>query len=324
MGISVTCTRAQTDFHLNELLWAQRFASAASLACSHSLTTGAAVFVAGMTPTVGNLVKFSSTWGTYTARIKRPTTNSVTTARANLVAQASIHREYAATEATGVYGRVSCDKQDDVVRIMYENFSSLCIFTLGPACHKKVRQLNKLMSDYSMDLLTGCKTRTDWRFVLSKEDRFCNLFGNEQPMRGVCASNTNDGKIKQHQWGGTCITAAGRFSFFVTEVRFDASGLGRWTWLYVGGSGKTTRMIMAYQPCAPGRHTTRGKMVWDQHRWYFEAHREIKSPRAMLKSDLLSLLCRWKVAGDKILLMGDFNENVYTGNFAIVLAGDEF
>ncbi len=139
-----------------------------------------------------------------------------------------------------MYGRVSCNKPDDVVRIMYENFSCLSIFTLGPPCHKKVRQLNKLMLDYSMDLLAGCKTRMDWRFVSSKEDRFCNLFGNGQPTRIVCASNTNDGKIKWDKWGGTCIMAAGHFSSFVTEVGYDASGLGRWTWLYIGGGGKTT------------------------------------------------------------------------------------
>jgi hypothetical protein len=72
-------------------------------------------------------------------------------------------------------------------------------------------------------------------------------------------------------------------------------------------------MIMAYQPCAPGRHTTRGEMVWDQHHWYFEACREIRHPQAMFKSDLLSLLRRWKAAGDEILLMGDFNKNIYIG-----------
>jgi hypothetical protein len=127
----------------------------ASLVCSHSLTTGAAVFVAGMTPTVGNLVKNSSTGGSCTACIRHPTTNSVTTARANLVARASVHREHTEMEATGVYGQVSCDKPDDVVQIMYENFSSLSIFTIGLACHKKVRQLNKLMLDYSVDLLAG-------------------------------------------------------------------------------------------------------------------------------------------------------------------------
>jgi hypothetical protein len=76
--------------------------------------------------------------------------------------------------------------------------------------------------------------------------------------------------------------AAGRLSSFVTEDGFDASGLGRWTQLCVGGGGKTTRMIVAYQPCAPGRHTTRGKMVWDQHHQYFEAPGEIRNPRAQI------------------------------------------
>jgi hypothetical protein len=44
----------------------------------------------------------------------------------------------------------------------------------------------------------------------------------------------------------------------------------------------------------------------------------------MFKSDLLSLLRRWKAAGDEILLMGNFNKNVYTGNLAIALAGNKF
>jgi hypothetical protein len=91
----------------------------------------------------------------------------------------------------------------------------------------------------------------------------------------------------------------------------------RWQWQdFLNDCGLPT--------CAPGRHMTRGEMVWDQHHLYFEARGEIRNSRVMFKSDLLSLLCRWKAAGDEILLMGDFNENVYTNNFAIALAGDKF
>ncbi len=43
----------------------------------------------------------------------------------------------------------------------------------------------------------------------------------------------------------------------------------------------------------------------------------------MFKSDFLSLLCRWKASGDEILLIGDFNENVYSGVLATALAGDD-
>ncbi len=129
-------------------------------------------------------------------------------------------------EGEGIYGRIHNKKPDNVVRIMFENFSSLGLFVEGPAWHKKVRQLNNLVRDYGVDLLAGCKTRTDWRYVLKEEDRFCNLFGNGQPTRGVFAANINDGKIKQDRWGGTCITTIGRFSSFVTAVGTDASGLG--------------------------------------------------------------------------------------------------
>ncbi len=42
----------------------------------------------------------------------------------------------------------------------------------------------------------------------------------------------------------------------------------------------------------------------------------------MFKADLISLLCRIKAEGDEILLMGDFNENVYTGLLAVLLMAD--
>jgi hypothetical protein len=44
----------------------------------------------------------------------------------------------------------------------------------------------------------------------------------------------------------------------------------------------------------------------------------------MFKVNLLGLLWRWKAAGDEVLLVGDFNGNVYSGNLAGQLAGNEF
>jgi hypothetical protein len=166
------------------------------------------------------------------------------------------------------------------------------MFAEGALRHKKIRHLNRIMRDYGGDLLAGCETRTDWRFVTKEEDRFANLFGDGSPMRGIAASNTNDDKIHRDQWGGTCITAAGRFSSFVTEVGADTTGLGRWSWVHAGGGGKSTRIIAAYQPCGKRSRRTRGESVWDQHSRYFEARGEIRDPRVMFKSDLLSLLRR--------------------------------
>jgi hypothetical protein len=154
---------------------------------------------------------------------------------------------------------------------MYKNFSSLSLFAVGPMLHKKIRQLNKLMSDYGVDFLAGCETRMDWRFITEEDNKYCNLFGNGLLTRGVCASNINDRKVKPDQWGGTCILAIGQISAFVTEVGVNPTGLGHWLWMYVGGGGKQIRVITAYQPCNPKRRTTRGETVWDQHTRYFEA-----------------------------------------------------
>jgi hypothetical protein len=137
------------------------------------------------------------------------------------------------------------------------------------------------MSDCGGNVLAGCKTRTDWYFVTNEEDRFCNLFGNGQPTQGSHASNTNDHKIKRDQWGGMYITAARRFFSFLMEVKMDSSRLGHWSWVYVGGGSKVTRIIVTYQLCNPKKGERMGETVWDQHLCYFEARGEIRDPRLM-------------------------------------------
>jgi hypothetical protein len=169
------------------------------------------------------------------------------------------------------------------------------------------------MANYGVDVLASCETRTDWQFVTKEEDRFCNLFGNGQPTCGSHALNINDHKIKRDQWGGTCITTSGRFASFVTLTGADTTGLSRWSWIYVGGGGKSTRVIVAYQTCSPKNGRTMGETVWDQHLRYFESRGESRDPRSMFHHDHISLLRQWNGAGDEIMLLGDFNKNIYLG-----------
>jgi hypothetical protein len=213
----------------NRLQRVRCYASAKALAHSNVLSTGLASFAARNTPTVGDLI--DHTQNRYTglkgqALLKTLIAPPLTLARTNLEACASVQRDYAATEGSGVYGGILGDKPEDIVRLMYEFFSILGMFALGPSCHKKVRQLNNLIQEYGVDLLAGCETRTDWGFIANEEDRFCNLFGNGQPSRGSSASKTNDRRIKHDQWGGACITAMGQFSSFFTEVGLMTPALG--------------------------------------------------------------------------------------------------
>jgi hypothetical protein len=72
----------------------------------------------------------------------------------------------------------------------------------------------------------------------------------------------------------------------------------------------------------PKRRTTRGETMWDQHTQYFDVRGEVRDPRTMSKLDLLSLLRHWKASGDEMLLISDFNENIYSGALATALASD--
>ena len=326
MRLPVTRVRRMTLRQQNRLSRLSRGANASSHARHQAFVTGAARFETGSAPTIGDLVQHTAQRALHTRppiQNRAPDSSLGAVMQASHTARASVIQERTALVNRDAYGQISRDKADNTIRIMYENFSSLGVFAEGSARHKKIRRLNELIAEFGVDLLSGCETRTDWRFVTKEEDRFGNLFGNGAATKGIAACNTNDEKIRRDQWGGTCLVAAGRLSSFVTEVGADTSGLGRWSWVYAGGGGKFTRLIVAYQPCDPRSRRVRGDSVWAQHARYFEARGEVRNPRVMFHADLISLLRRWKAAGDEILLMGDFNENVYTGPLSVSLSADD-
>ena len=83
----------------------------------------------------------------------------------------------------------------------------------------------------------------------------------------------------------------GRLSGLVLDTGSDETDLGRWCWIKLGGGGKTTRIVTAYQPCDPGKDTA-GETVWDQHQRYFEARGDGRSPRTIFLRTLLhSFFC---------------------------------
>ena len=58
-----------------------------------------------------------------------------------------MHKEFSALEGGGVYRRISKEKPNDVVRVMFENFSSLGLFVEGALRHKKIQRLNSLLRE---------------------------------------------------------------------------------------------------------------------------------------------------------------------------------
>jgi len=86
------------------------------------------------------------------------------------------------------------------------------------------------------------------------------------------------------------------------------------------GLGKVkTRIIMAYNPCEPGKNAN-GTTVFEQHERYFDQKGVFTSPRTLFYDQLTDQLLIWERGGEELFLSGDFNKNVYTGRFGKTLA----
>ena len=130
------------------------------------------------------------------------------------------------------YGYVPEPKVNDIIRIMFENYNSLCALTSGKTRRKKIRKINRLLRKYGVDVMLGCEMQTDWRFTEECE-KFQNLFNVGKPQVSIAANNTTGDKIQRDQRGGTCAAVFDRLATNVKEYGEDSSGLARWCWIRI-------------------------------------------------------------------------------------------
>jgi len=57
-------------------------------------------------------------------------------------------------------------------------------------------------------------------------------------------------------------------------------------------------------------------MVREQHEQYFEARGDLRSAKTIFFEQLIAQLVVWKTTDADIMLLGDFNENLYSGRIA--------
>jgi hypothetical protein len=88
----------------------------------------------------------------------------------------------------------------------------------------------------------------------------------------------------------------------------------------VGSGEEKTRIVMIYQPSGTGTTNSANTTVREQHEQYFEARGDIRPARIIFFDQLIAQLVVWKATDSDIILLGDFNENVYTGRIATQLA----
>ncbi len=89
----------------------------------------------------------------------------------------------------------------------------------------------------------------------------------------------------------------------------DPSGLGHWSWFCLQGhTQQSLRIVTVYQPCMS--ECTKLKSVYAQHLCYLNSINDHLCPRLAFLRDLQSACQAWKAAGDRLLIVGDFNGDV--------------
>ncbi len=84
----------------------------------------------------------------------------------------------------------------------------------------------------------------------------------------------------------------------------------------VGPGDIATRTVMAYQPSGSSSSVSTGTTVREQHEQYFETQGDLRQARTIFFEQLIAQLVIWKQTDSDIILLGNFNENVYSGCIA--------
>jgi hypothetical protein len=206
-----------------------------------------------------------------------------------------------------VYGQAPQEKPDDCMWVIMENFNSLGVFSKGT----KINSLNKLCRRYNTYVLAGCKTQADWRQA-TDEQQFQNLIGVGMENRSMVVYNVNE-RMQRNQHGRCAMMAIRQFYSEVSETSVDPYKLGRWCWMKVRSGDKATWIVMAYQPSGSKSSVSAGTTVREQHEQYFEARGNLRPARTIFFEQLIAQLVIWKQTDSDIILLGNFNENVYSG-----------
>jgi hypothetical protein len=166
------------------------------------------------------------------------------------------------------------------------------------------------ITNKQINIIGLAETNRCWH-KLKEKDRWKNRTrGWWESSHCVFGYNMKDGDIASaFQPGGTTLISINNSSHRVISSGRDSSGLGRWTWtLYRGKHNVTLRIITAYRPCkpsTPGPNTT-----YSQHQQYHNRISDIRCPRDSILEDLGQCINTWRNAGDQIILMADFNDDM--------------
>jgi exonuclease III len=226
-------------------------------------------------------------------------------------------------ELLRVHGIAPGSKQDGVVRLIYENLNGL---NSRMADNEKLEKAREIIDDLEADIVCYNEHRLNLRHKQNRNG-FSQLFrGGETEIRTVAAHNVHESKeAGRVQEGGTAMLLYGPLieQYDFEESGKDDTGLRRIVIMtFRGANGLRTRVVCGYNPCYNNKQES--KTSYQQQRRYFiTKERDLTCPRTRFREDLVALLTKWRLEGDRLVVCLDANEDIYKKSIGKALTESE-
>jgi hypothetical protein len=199
-----------------------------------------------------------------------------------------------------VHGTAPNTKQPGIFQLMGENCNG---FSNRIGGNNKIAKALDIKEELDIDCLLFCEHRINFRHKDNKND-FKQMFQRELACTAVAAHNVhesrNAGKVQEGGTGGICF---GDATGYIRKVGRDEEGLGRWSWILLGGAeGHKTRIITTYNPCK-NKNVNSGTSYQQQRQHFITKKKDLTCPLILFRKHLITLIKQWRVAGDRLVLL---------------------
>ena len=189
--------------------------------------------------------------------------------------------------------------------------------------NQKIAKALDIKDDLDIDCLLYCEHHLNLHHKSNVND-FKQMFQRVIACTAIAAHNVHEwqqaGRVQE---GGTGVICFGDATGYIRKVGKDEEGLGRWSWILLGGSdGHMTRLITAYNPCKSGKANS-GTSYQQQRRHFILQKQDLTCPRTLFRRHLTAAIAKWRAAGERIVLFMDHNKHVYDGMLSKALSDRE-
>jgi hypothetical protein len=163
-----------------------------------------------------------------------------------------------------IHGTAPNTKQQGIFRIMGENCNG---FNNRIGGNHKLTKAMDIKEDLDIDCFLYCEHCLNFQHKDNKNN-LKQMFQRELACTAVGAHNVHKAKIAgKVQEGGTGSICFGKSVGYIRKTGKDDKGLGRWSWILLGGNNKhQTRIISAYNPCK-SKNVNSGATYQQQRRY---------------------------------------------------------